>query len=74
MYNNIPVVYMYLATHHPNLSLSHNQPFPVSGGETSPLWSAAEYIKVFARMSPQGKAAVIRAIQKGTPSVSGGKQ
>jgi cation-transporting ATPase 13A1 len=43
-----------------------------SGDENSPLWGAAEYVRVFARMSPQGKASVIRAIQKGSPSVSGG--
>ena len=36
----------------------------------SPLWGAVEFIRVFARMSPQGKASVIRALQKGTPKVS----
>ena len=57
------------------LSLCYPHTLPcmsVSGGDASPLWRAAEYIKVFARMSPQGKAAVIRAIQKGSPSESGG--
>lgn len=34
-----------------------------TGGKTSKLWSYARYFKVFARMSPQGKANIIRSIQ-----------
>eukprot|EP01032_Pedospumella_encystans_P012911 gene12911-14901_t len=34
-----------------------------TGGKTSPLWAQADAFKVFARMSPQGKANIIRAIQ-----------
>ncbi|KAI9009243.1 hypothetical protein DFJ74DRAFT_687468 [Hyaloraphidium curvatum] len=34
-----------------------------SGGKQSPLWQHAGSFKVFARMSPHGKAAVIRAVQ-----------
>lgn len=71
-------IHMYTHTHtlphtHFPLPFSYTHiPHTGSGGESSALWRAAEYIKVFARMSPQGKAAVIRAIQKGSPSVSGG--
>jgi cation-transporting ATPase 13A1 len=32
--------------------------------KVSPLWSFAAYFRVFARMSPHGKATVIRSIQK----------
>ena len=35
-----------------------------TGGEESPLWDFCGVFDVFARMSPQGKASVIRAIQK----------
>ena len=45
-----------------------------TGGEASPLWGAVEFIRVFARMSPQGKASVIRALQKGTPKVTQGSK
>ena len=45
-----------------DLSITHNL-------HCSPLWGAVEFIRVFARMSPQGKASVIRALQKGTPKV-----
>ena len=33
-------------------------------GDDSPLWKYCGHVSVFARMSPQGKAKVIRAIQK----------
>lgn len=35
-----------------------------TGNKTSPMWKNACYFKVFARMSPQGKANIIRAIQE----------
>jgi cation-transporting ATPase 13A1 len=34
-----------------------------SGGEDSKIWDVVQYIKVFARMSPNGKAKVLRAMQ-----------
>lgn len=34
-----------------------------TGNKTSPLWSYSRYFKVFARMSPQGKANIIKSIQ-----------
>jgi hypothetical protein len=34
-----------------------------TGGKTSLMWSYARYFKVFARMSPQGKANIIKSIQ-----------
>lgn len=35
-----------------------------SGGEESPLWGFCGVFDVFARMSPQGKASIIKAIQQ----------
>jgi cation-transporting ATPase 13A1 len=35
-----------------------------SGDEESPIWSIVQYITVFARMSPQGKARIIRSMQQ----------
>lgn len=35
----------------------------VSGGKDSKIWKSVALIQVFARMSPQGKASVIQAIQ-----------
>jgi cation-transporting ATPase 13A1 len=34
-----------------------------TGGKSSPMWLYAQNFKVFSRMSPQGKASIIRAIQ-----------
>jgi cation-transporting ATPase 13A1 len=34
-----------------------------TGGEKSKLWESVGYFKVFARMSPQGKASIIRSVQ-----------
>ena len=36
----------------------------VSGGKDSKMWKSVPLIQVFARMSPQGKASIIQAIQK----------
>ena len=35
-----------------------------SGDEESPIWSIVQHITVFARMSPQGKAQIIRSMQQ----------
>ena len=35
----------------------------VSGGDKSPLWTQCGHFRVFARMSPHGKASIIRNIQ-----------
>lgn len=35
----------------------------LTGGKSSGLWKHAGFIKVFARMSPQGKASIIQSIQ-----------
>lgn len=34
-----------------------------TGGKTSVMWNFAQHFKVFSRMSPQGKASIIKAIQ-----------
>lgn len=39
----------------------------LNGGKQSSLWKNARFFKVFARMSPQGKANIIRAIQDTNP-------
>ena len=38
----------------------------VSEGKLSQIWKYMEYFNVFARMSPQGKAIIIKALQMGT--------
>jgi cation-transporting ATPase 13A1 len=38
-----------------------------NGGEKSNLWKHVGNFRVFARMSPGGKASIIRAIQKSSP-------
>lgn len=43
-----------------------------TGGEASPLWKIAGDVRVFARMSPQGKATIIRHIKLADQVTAGG--